>query len=70
MTATPLLGLKEHEDIVSKVIIENKKSVNDYKRGKANALSFLIGQVMKRTQGKANPKLTGEMLRRKLTSCV
>ncbi|MFH1552496.1 MAG: Asp-tRNA(Asn)/Glu-tRNA(Gln) amidotransferase subunit GatB [Candidatus Omnitrophota bacterium] len=57
----------ELDSIVTKVIGENERSVNDYKKGTTAALSFLVGQVMKQTRGKANPKLAGEMLRRKLT---
>jgi len=48
------------------VIAGNERSANDYTRGKINALSFLVGQVMKETRGKANPKLVSEMLRKKL----
>ena len=57
----------ELEGIVSKVIEENEKSANDFRGGKENALSFLVGQVMRQSKGKANPKLAGEMLRKKLT---
>lgn len=53
--------------IIENVIKKNQKSVNDYKNGKTNALGFLVGQVMKETKGKANPKLAGEMLRKKIT---
>ncbi|MDD5634904.1 MAG: hypothetical protein PHW46_06485 [Candidatus Omnitrophica bacterium] len=56
----------EIENIVDKVIQENPKSVNDYKSGKENALSFLVGQVMKLSKGKANPKIAGEILKGKL----
>lgn len=52
---------------VESVIAGNERSVKDFKGGKENALSFLIGQVMKETKGKANPKLVGEMLRKKLS---
>jgi len=55
----------ELEGVVSRVIEENPKSANDFKGGKTNALSFLVGQVMKETKGKANPKLVGEMLKKK-----
>ncbi len=55
------------EDAVIKVMSSNEKSVNDYKGGKTNALGFLVGQVMKETKGKANPKLVGDMLKSKLT---
>jgi aspartyl-tRNA(Asn)/glutamyl-tRNA(Gln) amidotransferase subunit B len=41
--------------------------VADYKAGKVAALNFLKGQVMKLSQGKANPNLVGEILQRKLT---
>jgi len=54
------------ESAVNKVIDENERSVNDYKSGKTNALSFLVGQLMKETRGKANPKIASEMLRKKL----
>jgi aspartyl-tRNA(Asn)/glutamyl-tRNA(Gln) amidotransferase subunit B len=57
----------ELESIVTKVIEENEKSANDFKGGKENALGFLVGQVMRQSKGKANPKLAGEMLRKKLT---
>ena len=46
-----------------KVIAENAKSVRDYKAGKANALMFLLGQVMKQTKGKANPKIVQEIFK-------
>ena len=54
------------DEIVVKVIAENEKSANDFKGGKENALSFLIGQVMKHSGGKANPKLAGDMLKKKI----
>jgi len=56
----------ELETIVLKVVSGNQKSAEDYRAGKTNALSFLIGQVMKETKGKANPKIVGAMLREKL----
>ncbi len=55
------------QDAVDAVIKENSKSVNDYKSGKENAVMFLVGQVMKKTRGKANPKLVKEMLIRGLS---
>ena len=56
----------ELESVIAQVITENEQSVKDYKNGKMNALSFLVGQVMKRTKGKANPKLAGNLLKNKL----
>jgi len=52
--------------IAQEVIKENQKSVNDYKQGKISALMFLVGQVMKKSQGKANPKVVQEILKRRL----
>jgi aspartyl-tRNA(Asn)/glutamyl-tRNA(Gln) amidotransferase subunit B len=40
--------------------------VADYKAGKPQALKFLVGQVMKATRGRANPKLVNELLNKKL----
>lgn len=50
-------------EIVKKVIQENKKSVDDFKSGKENALMFLVGQIMKLTKGKANPGMVNDLLR-------
>ena len=54
------------EQVVEEIIKENSKSVNDYQAGKNNALMFLVGRVMKRSQGKANPKVVQEILKRRL----
>jgi len=47
---------KKLEKIVFEVLKENKKAVQDYKKGKTNAIQFLIGQVMAKTKGQANPE--------------
>jgi len=57
----------ELEQIVSAVIQENEKSVSSFKSGKTGALMFLVGQVMKKSAGKANPKLVGDLVKRRLT---
>lgn len=49
-------------EIATKVIEANDKSVADYKKGKTNALGYLVGQAMKETKGKGNPKLLKEAL--------
>jgi aspartyl-tRNA(Asn)/glutamyl-tRNA(Gln) amidotransferase subunit B len=59
--------VSELNDVVAKVIEENPKAVEDYKCGKKNALAFLIGQTMKATKGKANPKILTEILKEKIT---
>ena len=54
------------EAFAKKAIEANPNSVADYKAGKAAALNFLKGQVMKLSQGKANPQVVGEILERLL----
>jgi len=56
----------ELENIAKKVIEKNSASVTDYRAGKENALKFLMGQIMKETQGKANPQLAMKMLKKLL----
>jgi len=50
------------ESVIDKVIAGNPSVIEDYKKGKKNALAFLVGQVMKETKGKANPKIVNELL--------
>jgi len=52
---------------VEEAIKENPKSVQAYKSGKENAIMFLVGQVMKKTSGRANPKVVQEILKRRLS---
>ena len=54
------------EGIVEDVIKNNPKAVEQYKSGKKNTIGFFVGQVMKATKGKANPKLVNEILTQKL----
>jgi aspartyl-tRNA(Asn)/glutamyl-tRNA(Gln) amidotransferase subunit B len=54
------------DDIVSQILAANQKEVQAYKSGKTKLLGFFVGQVMRATQGKANPKLVNEILRNKL----
>ena len=66
------LGLKqvsdasELESIVNGVINENPGEVASYKAGKTKVLGFLVGQVMKASQGKANPGMVNQILKQKL----
>jgi aspartyl-tRNA(Asn)/glutamyl-tRNA(Gln) amidotransferase subunit B len=48
------------------VLAENPQQVEDYRAGKEGLLGFFVGQVMKQTEGRANPKLVNELLREKL----
>ena len=52
----------EIREIIKKIIQENPESVEDYKNGHDRAIKFLMGQVMKETKGKANPRLANELL--------
>jgi aspartyl-tRNA(Asn)/glutamyl-tRNA(Gln) amidotransferase subunit B len=54
------------EAIVDAVIAGNDKSVQEFRAGKDKAFNALVGQVMKASQGKANPAQASELLRRKL----
>jgi len=57
---------EELERFIEEVIRENPKPIKDYKEGKKGALQFLIGQVMRKTKGKANPKVVSSILERRL----
>ncbi|MFA4992245.1 MAG: Asp-tRNA(Asn)/Glu-tRNA(Gln) amidotransferase subunit GatB [Candidatus Omnitrophota bacterium] len=57
---------KEIEKVIETVLGENEKSVNDYRSGKTGVLMFLVGKVMAKTKGKANPNKVNELLGKKL----
>ncbi len=54
------------EKIIDTVIAANPKNVEEYRAGNSKALNALVGQIMKGSQGKANPQQAGELLRNKL----
>jgi len=56
----------ELEPLVDRVLASNPGQVAAYKGGKEGLLGFFVGQVMKETQGKADPKIVNELLREKL----
>ena len=57
---------KELEEIVEKILADNKDKVDQYKSGKDKLFGFFVGQVMKVSGGKANPQLVNEILKNKL----
>jgi aspartyl-tRNA(Asn)/glutamyl-tRNA(Gln) amidotransferase subunit B len=57
---------KAIEAAVDKVLAENPSVVADYKGGKQGVIGFLVGKVMQASQGKANPKMVNEILKKKL----
>jgi aspartyl-tRNA(Asn)/glutamyl-tRNA(Gln) amidotransferase subunit B len=56
----------ELNKVIQEILDANEKMVEDYHKGKEKLFGFFVGQVMKATKGKANPKLVNEMLRKKL----
>lgn len=54
------------EETVKAVLAREEKTVKDYKLGKKSAFTFLVGQVMKETKGKANPAMVNELLKKNL----
>ncbi len=65
---TQMDDVSELNNIVTKVIEENPKAAEDYSQGKKGALTFLIGQTMKITKGKANPKILTEIFKERLSA--
>jgi aspartyl-tRNA(Asn)/glutamyl-tRNA(Gln) amidotransferase subunit B len=58
----------ELDPVIDRVIAANETQVASFKAGKEGVLGYLVGQVMHETQGKANPKVVNERLRKKLSS--
>ena len=58
----------EIESIIGKIISANPSQVEEYKAGKEKVFGFFVGQVMKESNGKANPKIVNEILRKVLRS--
>ena len=54
------------EGIIDDVLKNNPKMIEEFKAGKQKAFNALVGQAMKATRGKANPKQVNEILSRKL----
>ena len=55
------------ETIVDDVIDENQKMVGQYLSGKDKLLGFFVGQAMKKSEGKANPKILNDILKERLS---
>lgn len=67
------LGLKQVSDegaiqkLIDEVLANNPKSIEDYKNGKKNVVGFLVGQCMKASKGKGNPKMINQLLSKTLS---
>lgn len=62
----PVSDLGEIERIIDQILAENTASVNDYLSGKTKAFAYIVGQVMKATQGKAPPPIVNQLLKDKI----
>ena len=54
------------EKIIDKIIESNPEPVKQYRAGKVGTIGWFVGQVMRETSGRANPKSVNELLRKKL----
>lgn len=50
------------QPIIDEVLDNNEQSIEDFKNGKDRAVGFLVGQIMQKTRGKANPKVVNKLL--------
>jgi aspartyl-tRNA(Asn)/glutamyl-tRNA(Gln) amidotransferase subunit B len=64
---TQISNTGELEAVIDEVISKNPGVAAQYKEGKVKAIGFLVGQVMARTQGKANPQIVNEIIIKKIT---
>ena len=66
--AVDKLGVRQLSDpvqlteIIEQVLTDNQQSVEDYHNGKNKAVGYLVGQIMQKTRGQANPELTNKIL--------
>jgi Asp-tRNA(Asn)/Glu-tRNA(Gln) amidotransferase B subunit len=56
------------DPVIDRILERNEQQVAAYRNGKEGLLGYFVGQVMKETQGKANPKVVNERLREKLSA--
>lgn len=56
------------ETIIDQVVVANPKELEQYRNGKTKLIGFFVGQVIKQTGGRADPKLTNQLLAKKLNS--
>jgi aspartyl-tRNA(Asn)/glutamyl-tRNA(Gln) amidotransferase subunit B len=61
-----IADVSELDPVIDRILSENEAQVAAYRGGKEGLLGFFVGQVMRETQGKANPKVVNERLREKL----
>ena len=54
------------EELIDKILVENKDKVLEYQSGKERLFGFFVGQVMKASGGKMNPQIVNKILKSKL----
>jgi len=67
LAETAIVDASELDPVIDRILSENEQQVAAYRGGKEGLLGFFVGQVMKETGGKANPKVVNERLREKLS---
>ncbi|MBI4301877.1 MAG: Asp-tRNA(Asn)/Glu-tRNA(Gln) amidotransferase subunit GatB [Chloroflexi bacterium] len=67
---TQISDVQELEELVERILAAHSQAALDFKAGKNQAISFLIGRVMKETRGRANPTLVNRVLKEKLEKGV
>ncbi len=65
-TAVSNLGEDELRTIAREILSQNRAAVDDYKRGEKKAINFLVGQIVQRTRGRADPRKAVQILREEL----
>jgi len=68
LSETAIADVGELDPVIDRILSENEQHVEAYRGGKEGLLGFFVGQVMKETGGKANPKVVNERLREKLNA--
>jgi Asp-tRNA(Asn)/Glu-tRNA(Gln) amidotransferase B subunit len=66
LAETTVSDASELDPVIEKILAANPGQVAAYRGGKEGLLGFFVGQVMKETQGKADPRVVNERLREKL----
>ena len=61
-----MTDIAQIRSVIEEVLKNNPDKITDYKNGKTKLMGYFVGEVMKKTQGKANPKMVNEILREKL----
>ncbi len=63
-----IADVSELDPVIDRILAEHEEQADAYRAGKEGLLGFFVGQVMRETEGRANPKVVNERLREKLTS--